>query len=169
MAIVHLETGQEEGGDESEAEQIDELRRRSATALEGAWGFLKAQDDHWARVRAEVLCEARPAAELAAELGSLQRADGSLPVLGLVAGGALGFPPMAPDALSPEQAGLLGTLEGLLIAGDAKVLHADWVEPAARYLETRQETDGAFRIPTLLDDDRSREEAELFWTGMVAG
>ena len=58
MAIVHLDTGQGEGGDASEAEQIDELRRRSAAALEGAWGFLKAQDDHWARLRAEVLCEA---------------------------------------------------------------------------------------------------------------
>jgi hypothetical protein len=169
MAIVHLDTGQEEVGDASEAEQIEDLRRRSAAALEGAWGFLKAQDDHWARVRAEVLCEARPASELAAELGALQEGDGSLPVLGLVAGGGLGFPPTPLDSLSPEQAGLLGTLEALLIAGDAKVLHADWVEPAARYLETRQYADGAFRIPTRLEDARSLEEAEIFWTGSVAG
>jgi hypothetical protein len=169
MAIVHLETGQEEGGDESEAEQIDELRRRSATALERAWGFLKSQDDHWARVRAEVLCEARPAAELASQLGALQDGAGRLPVLGLVAGGGLGFPPTPLDALTSDQSGLLGTLEALLIAGDAKVLHAGWVEPAARYLESRQEADGAFHIPTLLEDTRGREEAEIFWTGSVAG
>jgi len=48
------------------------------------------------------------------------------------------------------------------------VIHADWVELAARSLEARQSEDGAFRVPAS-GRDRASEQAEVFWTGMVAG
>ena len=171
VSIVHLDTGKGPGGEAgggvadaaSEAAFVEGLRRRSAEALERAYGFLRSQSDPWARLRAEVLCEAQPASALAAALSETQRADGSLPMGRLITGGGLGFPAISPDALTPTEAGVAGTLEALLQAADAKILHGEWVERAVRFLEGAQSPDGAFRIPT--DDPQD----EVFWTGMVAG
>jgi hypothetical protein len=173
VSIVHLDTGKgkpgtPEGGEASEAEFVDGLRRRSAEALEKAYDFLRAQDDSWALLRAEVLCEGRPGSDLTAALAAIQEDDGRLAIGTLVSGGGLGFPRIALDALDPQQAGIVGTLEGLLQAGDARVLHGEWVERAAHFLETAQDADGAFRIPTIGDEVESAK-ADIFWTGMTGG
>ena len=119
MSIVHLET---DGGD---AEQVTALRLRAADALERAYVFLEAQEDPWARLRAQVLCGARDASELTARLVDTQAADGSLPPGTLITGGGLGFPPIDPERLDSNDAAIIGTLEALLIAADAKAIHAD--------------------------------------------
>jgi hypothetical protein len=170
VSIVELDTGEGGGGGAArEAEFVVALRERSATALEAAYGFLQQQADSWALLRAEVLCGARPPSELVRALGDQQQLDGSFPVLTLVAGGALGFPAISMDSLAPEQAKIVGTLEALLIAGDAKVLHAEWVEPAARFLETCQQSDGAFRVSVEEWGEGADARADVFWTGMIAG
>ena len=163
MSIVHLDTG---GG--SDADLVTALRVRAADALERAYGFLGAQSDSWARLRAQVLCGATPASDLTDRIVATQAADGSLPLGTLVSGGGLGFPPTDLAGLDPNGAAIVGTLEGLLIAADAKVFHADWVELAVRSLEARQSQDGAFRVPTN-GQGRSAEQADVFWTGMVGG
>jgi hypothetical protein len=162
MSIVHLDTGQED------AELVTALRLRAAETLERAYGFLASQSDPWAGLRAQVLCGARPDSDLTERLAAAQAADGSLPLGTLVSGGALGFPPTDLTGLDPEYLTIVGTLEGLLVAADAKVIHADWVESAARFFETRQSSDGAFRVPTNRSG-RAAEQADVFWTGMVAG
>lgn len=163
MSIVHLDTG---GG--SDADLVTALRVRAADALERAYGFMGARSDPWARLRAQVLCGATPASDLTDRIVATQAGDGSLPLGTLVSGGGLGFPPTDLAGLDPNGAAIVGTLEGLLIAADAKVFHADWVERAVRALEARQSEDGAFRVPTN-GQGRSAEQAEIFWTGMVGG
>ncbi len=167
MSIVTLDTGE---GDRTpdDAAFVEALRLRAAESLERAYRFLETQPDEWALLRAQVLCEARPAADLAARLGALQAGDGHLPIGTLVSGGGLGFPATDLEALDVPTRGLVGTLEALLLAADARVLHADWVEPAARFLEARQAPDGAYRVPSV-GHDRAAQQADLFWTGMVAG
>ena len=169
MSIVHLDSGAGEHLDSaSEAEFVEGLRNRSAEALEAAYGFLRSQSDRRAILRVEVLCEGRPASDLSDALASSQGEDGGLAIGTLVSGGALGFPPIDLASLSPRQRKIVGTLEGLLQAGDARLLHAKWVEAAARFLEDCQDADGAFRVPTIGDEAQARE-AEVFWTGMIAG
>lgn len=170
---MHLDTGKgkpgEPGGDDaSEVEFVDGLRRRSAEALEKAYDFLRAQDDSWALLRGEVLCEGRPGSDLTAALAAVQEADGSLPIGTLVSGGGLGFPEISMDALEAKQAGIVGTLEGLLQAGDARVLHGEWVDRGVRFLETAQDADGAFRIAANGGEGESAK-ADIFWTGMTGG
>lgn len=165
---MHLDTG---GGGQDAANEAafsEALRLRAAESLERAYRFLETQPDEWALLRAQVLCGARPAADLAARLGAIQAADGRFPISTLVSGGALGFPATDLAALDPDQRGVVGTLEAMLMVADAKGLHADWVEPAVRFLESRQAADGAYRIPTV-GVDRSAAQADVFWTGMVAG
>lgn len=190
MSIVHLDTGGRSGGSAGggdagdgrppgEAEFIEALRLRAAGCLERAYRFLETRPDEWALLRAQVLCEARPPADLAARLGDTQAEDGHLPIGSLVSGGAAGFPRVEPEALTPVERGVLGTLEALLVAGDAKVLHAPWVEPAIRYLEAQQGTDGAWRLPARFEGAFAGEAADagddpdeavaIFWTGMIAG
>jgi len=181
MAIVHLDTGGE-GGSADEASEVafvHALRTRSADALEAAYGFLGREADAWTRLRADVLLGARPVAELESALASEQASDGSLPPLGLVAGGGLGFPISDPARLDAASQRMLGTLEAMLIAGDAKGLLADWVESAAHFFEGVQGADGGFR---LAETDAGRDgagpaleagvadpEPSVFWTGMIAG
>ncbi len=167
MSIVILETG---GGDGSgdDAEQVAALRLRAAESLERAYRFLEAQSDSWARLRSQVLCGAKTSADLTARLAGTQAADGSLSLGTLISGGGPGFPPTDLDRLDASGIAIVGTLEGLLIAADAKVIHADWVELAANALAARQSDDGAFRVPTD-GSNRVVEEADIFWTGMVAG
>ena len=119
-------------------------------------------------MRAEVLCEGRPASDLTDALTASQAADGGLPIGTLVSGGALGFPPIDLASLTPTQQKIVGTLEGLLQAGDARLLHASWVEAAARFFDDCQDQDGAFRVATIGDEAAARE-AEIFWTGMIGG
>jgi hypothetical protein len=173
VSIVRLDTGKGESGEPgsaeaSEVEFVDGLRRRSAEALEKAYDFLRAQDDSWAMLRAEVLCEGRPGSDLTAALAAVQEPEGGLPIGTLISGGGLGFPTIAMDALDAKQASIIGTLEGLLLAGDAKVLHGEWVERAAHFLETVQDADGAFRIPTT-GGEAETVKADIFWTGMMGG
>ena len=168
MSIVHLDTGKKEEEAPDEAAFVESLRRQAAESLERAYRFLETQPDSWALLRAQVLCEARPAADLAAKLGATQAPDGRLPLLTLISGGGLGFPATDFAALDADQLGVVGTLEGLLMAGDARVLHAAWVETAVHFLESRQQADGAYRIPTV-GTDRAAAQADLFWTGMIAG
>lgn len=169
MAIVHLDTGAgQDTGALSEADLIESLRRRSADALERAYGFLGSGSDQWNLLRAEVLCEGRPPSDLSEAISAIQAADGSLAIGTLVSGGGLGFPSTDPALLGEPERQIVGTLEGLLLAGDAKVLHADWVESAVRCLETLQSDDGAFRVGGS-EGTRDEQEAEIFWTGMVAG
>jgi hypothetical protein len=162
MSIVHLDT---DGGD---SELVTALRLRAADTLERAYGFLENHSDPWAWLRAQVLCGARPASDLTDRIVGTQAADGSLPLGTLVSGGGPGFPPTDLARLDANGVAIVGTLEGLLIAADAKVFHADWVELAARALEARQSDDGAFRVPAS-GAGRAAEQADVFWTGMVAG
>jgi hypothetical protein len=190
VAIVHLDTGDGSGSEtQSEAEYVEGLRRRSAEALERAYGFLSGGGDRWNFLRAEILCEARPASALADAISGIRADDGSLGLGTLVSGGALGFPPIDAATLSDSERKIVGTLEGLLLAGDAKALHADWVEPAVACLEKLQSEDGAYRVKSCVRSrgqsparaqtaaaaggdaavDPEEQEAEIFWTGMVAG
>lgn len=167
MSIVHLDVGG--GGDgPDDAELVTALRLRAAESLERAYDFLGKQEDTWAQLRAAVLCGARPTGDLTKEITRLQATDGSLPFATLVSGGGLGFPPTALAALDPKAQAIVGTLESLLMAADAKVLHADWVERAAHALEELQSEDGGYRVPAQ-GEGRSAEQADVFWTGMVAG
>lgn len=194
MSIVHLDIGKDGNGDGgeggSDADLVEALRLRAADALERAYAFLEAQQDEWALLRAQVLCGAHPASVLGDRLGKTQRSDGSMPVGTLLSGGGLGFPPTDLAALSEAERGVVGSVEALLIAGDAKILHAAWVEPAVRFLESQQGADGAFQVPSLLAEAAARAlseggpageagkvseaegpaaQAEIFWTGMTAG
>ncbi len=169
MGIVHLDLGSGKHPDSaSEAEFVVGLRRRSAEGLEAAYAFLRGQQDRRAILRAEVLCEGRPASDLTDALTLSQAEDGGLPIGTLVSGGALGFPPIDLASLSTKQQKIVGTLEGLLQAGDARLLYARWVEAAARFLDDCQDEDGAFRVPTIGDEAQARE-TEIFWTGMIGG
>ena len=161
-------TGSDTSGSNSDDEFIRALRLRAAESLERAYRFLETQPDQWALLRAQVLCAARPAEDLATKLGETQAEDGRLPIGTLLSGGALGFPPTELAALDADQRGVIGTLEALLLAGDAKVLHARFVEPAVRFLETQQAPDGAYRIPAS-GSGRTVDQADIFWTGMIAG
>ncbi|GEM_PF-775795 len=168
MGIVHLDTGKKNGETANEAGFTEGLRTSAAESLERAYRFLETQPDQWALLRAQVLCEARPATDLASKLGATQAADGRLPLATLISGGALGFPEMDLAALDTDQIGVVGTLEALLMAGDAKILHADWVELAVHFLESQQADDGAYRIPCSAGDSDAKQ-ADVFWTGMIAG
>ncbi len=169
MGIVRLDSGAGKQRDSaSEAEFVEGLRRRSAEGLEAAYAFLRGQQDRRAILRAEVLCEGRPASDLTDALTLSQAEDGGLPIGTLVSGGALGFPPIDLASLSTKQQKIVGTLEGLLQAGDARLLYARWVEAAARFLDDCQDEDGAFRVPTIGDEAQARE-TEIFWTGMIGG
>ncbi|MFK7896442.1 MAG: hypothetical protein AB8G23_11435 [Myxococcota bacterium] len=168
MSIVHLDTGNGSGGDGGDSDEalVTALRHRAAEALERAYGFLEAGDDVWAFLRAQVLCGARPASELSDRLAATQQTDGRMAVGTLLSGGGLGFPATDPASLTEAQRGMIGCLEALLIAGDAKILHSSWVEPAVRFLESQQAEDGAFRMGSTESGD---VQSELFWTGMIAG
>jgi len=169
VSIVHLDTGKGSVSDAAgEVEFVDGLRRRSAEALEKAYAFLRAQNDPWATLRAEVLCEGRSAEDLTAALAATQDSDGGLPIGTLISGGALGFPEIAMDTLDAKQTKIIGTLEGLILAGDAKTLHAPWIEGAAEFLESAQDADGAYRIPTI-GGPAETDKADVFWTGMIGG
>ena len=161
-------SGNAPDGTDSDAEFIEALRLRCAECLERAYRFLETQPDTWALLRAQVLCEARPARDLGVKLGEVQAANGSLPIGTLISGGALGFPATDLAALDADERAVVGTLEALLLAGDAKVLHADFVEGAVAFLESQQAPDGAFRIPTI-DPGPAGTHADIFWTGMIAG
>jgi hypothetical protein len=162
MSIIHLDANPDDGA------LVTALRVRAAETLEGAYRFLADQEDSWAALRSQVLCEATPATDLTARLQSTQAEEGSLPVGTLISGGGLGFPSVDWASLDANAVGIVGTLEGLLIAADAKVMHADWVESAARFFEGAQSEDGAFRVPTL-GSAADAERADVFWTGMVGG
>jgi hypothetical protein len=159
-----------------EAAFLHALRLRAAEALERAYGFLEGAGDAWARLRAQVLCGARPASALVDRRGEAQGPDGRVGIGTLVAGGAPGFPVLDLARLDDDARAILGTLEAFLVAADAGVLHGAWVESAARALEARQSPDGAFRVCT--DAERSAapsataasdESSDVFFTGMVAG
>ncbi|MCB9726806.1 MAG: hypothetical protein H6748_22360 [Spirochaetaceae bacterium] len=148
-----------------EAAFLEDLRRRAAERLERGYRFLESQPDAWALARANVLFGAMAPERLTERLAATQREDGSLPPGTLVAGGGLGFPEIDPQALPEAERALVGSFEALSIAGDARLLHADWVEPALRFVESRQEADGSWRI-----GGAARPETDaVFWTGMCAG
>lgn len=168
VSIVHLDTGSGGSDDSNEVEFVDGLRRRSADALERAYGFLKAQDDPWALLRAEVLCGGRPASDLTAALEEFQLESGGFPIGTFISGGAVGFPAIDRDALDSTRTEMIGALEALIQAGDAKLLHGRWVEQTARFYESVQEEDGSFRVQAL-GDAEAAARADVFWTGMIAG
>lgn len=169
MGIVHLDTGGADRGLQArdEAAFLHALRLRAADALERAYGFLEGAGDEWARLRAQVLCGARPASHLVERILAAQAPDGHCAIGTLVSGGAPGFPPLELARLDADSSAILGTLEALLVAADAGVLHGRWVESAARALEARQSSDGAFRVRAV--DVASDEASDVFFTGLVAG
>lgn len=162
MDIVHLDTSGGRRGAVDEAAYLHALRLRAADALERAYRFLETQDDDWARLRSRVLCGALPASALAERLAGQLEPDGSAGLGTLVSGGGLGFPPLESARLDADGRAIVGTLEAFLVAADARLLHGAWIERAARALEARQSSDGAFRV-------RGLPDADVFFTGMVAG
>jgi hypothetical protein len=168
MSIIHLDLGDAAGSAGDDAKLIEALRMRAADGLERAYDFLEKEQDDWAKLRAAVLCGARPAADLTQAIASLQATDGRLPISTFLSGGAIGFPPTAVDSLDEDARAIVGTLESLLMAADAKILHAEWVERAAHALEGLQSEDGAFRVPAQ-GNTPAAKQADVFWTGMVAG
>jgi len=177
VAIVQLQTPKDArpSAPRNEAEFLHALRLRAADALERAYRFLEGQPDAWARDRARVLCGATPPSTLAERLRRHQRDDGSFPLGTLVAGGGLGFPSLDPERLGEDDRTLVGTLEALLVAADASLFHGAWLERAARALESRQASDGAYRVsPAALvvapgGRDEAVAAADVFFTGMIAG
>lgn len=167
MSIVELEIA----GDD--AERVRALRLRAADALESAYRFLEGAGDDRAWLRAQVLCGAQPATLLGDRLAASQADDGSFAMGTLVPGGAPGFPAFDPERLGDDERAIVGTLEALLVAADARILLADWIEPAVRALEARQSDDGVYRVAASTMDGVAADEdptrADLFWTGMVAG
>lgn len=168
MAIVTLDTGDGSGDGGDEAAFVEALRLRAAESLERAYRFLETQPDAQALLRAQVLCEARPSADLGLKIAQKQRADGSLPRSTLISGGEVGFPRIDEAALSEAEQAMLGTLEAMLVAGDARALHADWVEPAVRFLESCQGQDGVYRV-TAPGGAAEQDAADVFFTGMITG
>ncbi len=187
VSIVTLDTGGNKNGNDGgndggndeqavpdDSALVEALRFRAAESLERAYRFLETQPDSWALLRAQVLCEARPAADLAAKIAEIQAEDGRVPTGTLISGGGLGFPPLQLATIDEEAKGLIGTVEALLMAGDAKVLHADWVERAIRFVESKQSDDGAYRVLPIREVGRAtatdvEQESDVFWTGMTAG
>jgi hypothetical protein len=170
MSIIHLDIGDGGNGGGDDSERVIDLRHRAAESLEHAYDFLEKSEDDWAKLRAQVLCQARPANELTETIAAAQAADGSLPLSTLISGGALGFPVMEFESMEPGPLRIVGTLEALLMAADAKVMHGAWVERAAEVLAGLQSADGAFRVPIPLDGaGQTTSQADVFWTGMVAG
>jgi len=171
VTIIKLDTGGAgqggENGEASEKAELDGLRLRAADALERAHGFVCAHGDPLAKLRAEVHLEARTPAELARALAERMAPDGSFAPLGLIAGGALGLE--AVDDLvgtGRVEAGVVGALEALLLAGEAKQLHAGWVEPCVGYVAKAQAPDGGFGEALAGDPP---DDARLVLTGMLAG
>ncbi|MFP6654375.1 MAG: hypothetical protein VCB25_02030 [Myxococcota bacterium] len=168
MSIVQLDIGDGGGSAGDDAKLIEALRLRAAEGLERAYDFIEKEQDVWAKLRSAVLCGARPAADLTEAIAAQQATDGRLPISTLISGGAIGFPPTATDSLGEDARAIVGTLESLLMAADAKILHGHWVERAAHALEGLQSEDGAFRVPAE-GDSPAAAQADVFWTGMVAG
>jgi len=149
-----------------EAALVESLRVEAATALERGLAFLKAQADQPTVLRAHVMLGAEPIDPLLAWLASRQRADGSIPSLGLASGGA-------PGLAAEQQRGLpepvLGCLEMLIALSDLSALASasagvgPLVEGAASYLEEQQLADGSWGVA-----ERGPEE-RLFVTGMLSG
>lgn len=173
MGIVQLDTsgGRSAAPTRDEAAFLHALRLRAADALERAYGFLEGAGDEWARLRAQVLCGARPAAQLVDRIVAAQAPDGHCRIGTLVSGGAPGFPPLELARLDDDSSAIVGTLEAFLVAADAGVLYGRWVESAARALEARQAADGAFRVRALgpAAGPPGDESSDVFFTGMVAG
>lgn len=168
VSIVTLDTGSGGGSGDEDAAFIEALRHRAADALERAYRFLETQPDRWALLRAQVVCQARPPGDLARKLGETARPDGSLPLSTLISGGEVGFPALDLANLDEDVLAVLGTLEAMLIVGDARALQAEWVEPAVRFLESHQSEDGAYRIE-VSEEPAAQSEADVFFTGMIAG
>lgn len=176
VSIIRLDTTGSQGNapadEDAEAAFVAALRTRAADALERAYGFLRSHAAPRTLLRAEVLCEGEPVSKLTEALSAAQQADGSLWPGDFVPGGALGFPDLPYAELSESDRKLIGTLEAMLIAGDAKALHAPWVERGARFFEANQRGDGSFfeGLETGENADSvAGRDARVFWTAMIAG
>jgi hypothetical protein len=138
------------------APEPEALRERAATGLERALGFVQAQGDEFARLRAAVAVQAETAETAVAAIAARQRGDGSFPRLGESLAEALGYRRRQTDAVS-------GCLDALGALTDLNALHHPCAERATRFLEIVQNGDGSWGDPALAADER------LFETGALAG
>lgn len=136
----------------------EELKERSATALERGLRFVEAHGDEWARLRAHVVLEARPADALVAWLAERQHPEGHWPRTGVDLVEALGF-----ESPALWGAPLAGTLEALVALGAARRLYVPSVRAAEAWLRAGQNADGSWGPLGSPPVDR------LYLTGSLAG
>lgn len=141
-------------------DEVDALRRRAATALEEALGFVDQHGNALARLRVRGLLGAEPVEDCARAIADTQLADGSFPLLGLSQAGAPGLDSARAAGLDTP---LLGTLEALVALSDLGAQHHPCVEGAARFAGSSQGVDGSWGA------GESEPEKRLFVSGMLAG
>lgn len=141
---------------------MDETRNRGASALEGALGFVAAEGNPLARMRARVLVELESVEQGIELIAAQQSAAGSFARLGHVFEGEL-------DTALEDWDGegeCLGTLEALSVLTDWKMLHTSCAERAIEFLRSSQWDDGGWGsgFPGVAE-----HPMRLFATGVLAG
>ena len=141
-------------------DEVDALRRRAATALEQALGFVDRHGNALAGLRVRGVLGAEPVEDCARAIADTQLADGSFPLLGLSQAGAPGLDSAMAAGLETP---LLGTLEALVALSDLGAQHHPCVEGAAGFAGSSQGVDGSWGAAGTAPEER------LFVSGMLAG
>jgi len=144
------------------AEDIEALREKAATALEGASRFIEAHGSELARVRSWALLQAEPVEDAVRVLAAQQRDDGSFPLLVDVPYDVMAAALDEWDA----DAALVGTLQALLMLADLRRLVGPVAERAVEFLAAAQLEDGSWGS----EEGEGREpDQRLFGTAMLTG
>jgi len=146
--------------DAASDQEIENLRRAAATALESGLAFVDRHGGDLARLRVRGVLGATSPEVCAGTIADTQNADGSFPELGLAEGGAPGLSAVQAAGLDPSGR---GTFEALVALSDLGMHHHACVEGSAVYMQSIQLEDGSWGAPGLPAD------ARIFVTGMVAG
>jgi hypothetical protein len=147
------------------------LKQQAASALERALGFVCEHGDALSELRAQVVLQAQPVAELVDALAARQDDDGSFRPFDLASRGWVG----RELELHGADARLCGTLEALAMLADARQDNASCVEAAIRFVESVQRRDGSFGSAGSSSELESAElvqgddSSDVVVTGISAG
>ncbi|MFT5442058.1 MAG: hypothetical protein ACI8W3_001100 [Myxococcota bacterium] len=141
---------------------IDQLRDRSASALETALAFVEGSGDELARLRANVLVGVESADAGVAYLASQQQVDGSFASSGQV------FPSALESVLRNWMPGdkIVGCLEAISVLGDWGRMYEPCGDLLVDYLRGVQGEDGGWGIEP---SDAVENPIRVFATGFLAG
>lgn len=141
---------------------IEALRERAAGVLERALGFVEAQGNALARLRARILVELEPVALGLEALAQHQRESGQVARLGQVLPAQLDLPLRDWD----REDEILGTLEALSVLADWGRLYEAVTDRLVDVLLVQQARDGSFGPVRL---DASASEWRVVTTALSAG